>query len=85
MFSQIIKDNQEKIKNIDFKKRDYVFYDELLDLNKIISFIWARRVWKTYLMFQFILDLIVKWYYSLHQVVFIDFSIYKGEIINTED
>jgi hypothetical protein len=39
MFSQIIKDNQEKIKNLNLKKRDYVFYDEILDLNKIISFI----------------------------------------------
>jgi hypothetical protein len=38
MFSQIIKDNQEKIKNLNLKKRDYVFYDEILDLNKIISF-----------------------------------------------
>ncbi len=85
MFSQIIKDNQEKIKNLNLKKRDYVFYDEILDLNKIISFIWARRVWKTYLMFQFVLDLIDKWLYNLEQVVFIDFSIYKGEIINPED
>lgn len=85
MFSQIIKDNQEKIQNINFKKRDYVFYDEILDLNKIISFIWARRVWKTYLMFQFVLELIDKWLYSLDQVVFIDFSIYKWEIINPED
>jgi hypothetical protein len=39
MFSQIIKDNQEKIKNLNLKKRDYVFYDEILELNKIISFI----------------------------------------------
>lgn len=85
MFSKIIKDNREKIKNLNLKKRDYVFYDELLDLNKIISFIWARRVWKTYLMFQFILDLINKWFYDLEQVVFIDFSIYKWEIIHPED
>jgi hypothetical protein len=39
MYSQIIKDNQEKLKNLKFKKRDYIFYDEILDLNKIISFI----------------------------------------------
>jgi len=85
MFSQIIKDNQEKIKNLNLKKRDYVFYDEILDLNKIISFIWPRRVWKTYLMFQFILELIENLFYTIDQIVFIDFSIYKGEIINPED
>ena len=85
MFSQIIKDNQEKIKNLTLKNRDYVFYNEILDLNKIISFIWPRRVWKTYLMFQFVLGLIEKWVYKLKQVVFIDFSIYKWEIITPED
>jgi len=85
MYSQIIKDNQEKLKNLKLKKRDYIFYDEILNLNKIISFIWTRRVWKTYLMFQFVLELIEKWFYTLEQVVFIDFSIYKWEIINPED
>ena len=85
MYSQIIKDNQLKLKNLKLKKRDYVFYDEILELNKIVSFIWPRRVWKTYLMFQFILELIEKWFYNLEQVVFIDFSIYKWEIINPEE
>ena len=85
MFSQIIKDNQEKIKNINLKKRDYIFYDEILKLNKIISFIWARRVGKTYLMFQFVLELIDNWLYNLEQIVFIDFSIYKWETVNPED
>ena len=85
MYSQIIKDNQEKLKNLNLKKRDYVFYDEILNLNKIISFIWPRRVWKTYLMFQFVLELIEKWFYTLEQVVFIDFSIYKWEKIKPED
>lgn len=85
MYSQIIKDNQEKLKNLKLKKRDYIFYDEILNLNKIISFIWTRRVWKTYLMFQFVLELIEKWFYTLEQVIFIDFSIYKWEIINPED
>ena len=60
MYSQIIKDNQLKLKNLKLKKRDYVFYDEILELNKIVSFIWPRRVWKTYLMFQFVLELIEK-------------------------
>ncbi len=85
MYSQLIKDNQEKIKNINLKPRDYIFFDEILNLNKIISFIWPRRVWKTYLMFQFVLELIKKWLFSIDQIVFIDFSIYKWEIINPED
>jgi len=85
MYSQIIKDNQEKLKNINLKKRDYIFYDEILNLNKIVSFIWPRRVWKTYLMFQFVLELIEKWIYDIEQIVFIDFSIYKWETINPED
>jgi len=85
MFIQLIKDNQEKLKNLNLKKRDYIFYDEILKLNKIVSFIWPRRVWKTYLMFQFVLELIEKWIYDLEQIVFIDFSIYKWETINPED
>jgi len=85
MFTQIIKDNQEKLKNLKIKKRDYVFFDEILSLNKIVSFIWPRRVGKTYLMFQFLLSIIESWFYRLEQVIFIDFSIFKWEIINPED
>jgi len=85
MFTQIIKDNQERLKNLKFKKRDYIFLDELLKLNKIISFVWPRRVWKTYLMFQFVMDLINKGVYDLDQIVFIDFTIYKWETIKAED
>ena len=36
-------------------------------------------------MFQFILELIENLFYTIDQIVFIDFSIYKGEIINPED
>ena len=36
-------------------------------------------------MFQFVLELIEKWFYTLEQVVFIDFSIYKWEKIKPED
>ena len=85
MFSQIIKDNQEKLKNLKLKKRNYSFEEEILELNKIISFIWPRRVWKTYLMFQFIKELIDKNLYSIEQVVFIDFSIFAWDKIDPED
>lgn len=85
MYSQVIKDNREKIKTLNFKKRNFTFYNEILELNKIVSFIWPRRVWKTYLMFQFLLELIEKWIYDIKQVVFIDFSIYAWEEIQAED
>jgi len=85
VYSQLIKDNQEKIKILSLKKRNYIFYDEILKLNKIVSFIWPRRVWKTYLMFQFLKELIEKWIYDIRQIVFIDFSIYSWEEIKAED
>lgn len=85
MFSQIIKDNQERIKNLKIIKRNYYFSNDILKLNKIVSFIWPRRVWKTYLMFQFIKELIEKKIFSINQIVFIDFSIFKNEKINAED
>ncbi len=85
MFADIIKDNQERLKTLHLKKRNYNFNNDILNLNKIISFIWPRRVWKTYLMFQFILELIDKKIYDLEQIVFIDFSIFSQETINPED
>lgn len=84
-FGYIIKDNQERLKILKVKKRNYAFYKEILDLNKIVSFIWPRRVWKTYLMFQFLLEMIEDNTYALEQIVFIDFSVYKGEVIEPED
>ncbi|UFX82762.1 ATP-binding protein [Candidatus Absconditicoccus praedator] len=85
MFSQIIKDNQERLKNLEIKKRNYSFNEEILELDKIVSFIGPRRVGKTYLMFQFIKELIDKGLYSIEQIVFIDFSVFKGDEINPED
>jgi len=38
-FGYIIKDNQERLKILKVKKRNYAFYKEILDLNKIVSFI----------------------------------------------
>ena len=39
MFTDIIKDNQERLKTLNLKKRNYSFDDDILNLNKIISFI----------------------------------------------
>lgn len=74
MNTQLILDGQEKIKNIALIKRDIEFDEEILQLNKIITFIWPRRAGKTYFMFQCIKDLIEKWNIKLEQVVFIDFA-----------
>lgn len=82
MFKQIILDNQVLIREIKTFKRDYIFYDDLLILNKIVSFIWPRRVWKTFLMIDFIKELIDKNKIKLEQVVFIDFSLNTWEVID---
>jgi hypothetical protein len=39
MFQKLIKDNQEKLRYLQLKKRNYTFFDEILKLNKIVSFI----------------------------------------------
>ena len=82
MFKQVILDNQDIIKTIKTIKRDYEFYDDLLKLKKIVSFVWPRRVWKTFLMFDFVKQLIKSNKIELEQLVFVDFSIYSWEIID---
>ena len=74
MYKQVIIDNQEKIKNIFLVKRNIDFNEEILNLNKIISFVWPRRSWKTYFMYQVIKQLIEKWEVEIEQIVFIDFA-----------
>jgi len=85
MFKEIILYNQNLIKNIKTIKRDYLFYDDLLNLNKIVSFVWPRRVWKTFLMIDFIKNLIESKKIELEQVVFIDFSMQTWENIDFKD
>lgn len=84
-FKQIILDNQNLIKNIDTIKRDYTFYIDLLKLNKIVSFVWPRRVWKTFLMIDFVKELIRTNIIYLDQIVFIDFSLYTNEIVDSQE
>lgn len=78
MYKQDILNNQEKIRKLSLIKRDFIFDIELLKLNKIITFVWPRRAWKTFTMYQVLLDLIDKKIIQLDQIVFIDFS----EILN---
>jgi len=61
MFKQIILNNQELIDKIEIIKRDYDFFEDLLLLKKIVSFVWPRRTWKTFLMYDFVKQLIKKW------------------------
>ncbi|MDD2565471.1 MAG: ATP-binding protein [Candidatus Gracilibacteria bacterium] len=84
-FKQIILDNQNLIKNIDTIKRDYTFYIDLLKLNKIVSFVGPRRVGKTFLMIDFVKELIRTNIIYLDQIVFIDFSLYTNEIVDSQE
>jgi predicted AAA+ superfamily ATPase len=74
MYKEIIINNQERIKNINLFKRDFVFDLELLKLNKIVTFVWPRRAWKTYIMYQVLKELVENHIIDLRQIVFIDFS-----------
>lgn len=81
MFKQTILDSQDLIGRIEIIKRDYIFYDDLLTINKIVSFVWPRRVGKTFLMLSFVKKLIASGTIALDQIVFIDFSLYAGEML----
>lgn len=82
MFKEAILKNQNFIKELKIINRDYEFYDDLLTLNKIVSFVWPRRVWKTFLMFSFLKRLIKDNKVELEQIVFLDFSLNSWEIID---
>lgn len=84
MFKQIIIDNQSKIERLQVLERDYVFYDDLLKLNKIVSFVGPRRVGKTFLMFQFTKQLLLRKIIKSNQIVFIDFAQYSNEVIDPQ-
>ncbi|MFA6256013.1 MAG: ATP-binding protein [Candidatus Absconditabacterales bacterium] len=81
MFQEEIIKNQNRIaQEIKVIPRNMVFDQEILKLNKVISFVGPRRAGKTYYMYQVIHQLIDAGLLSIQQVVFIDFS----EFINLE-
>lgn len=84
IFKNLIVDNQDRIKNISLKKRDYEFFEDAFNLNKIITFVWPRRVWKTFLMFQFVKDLLFQKKIKNSQLVFIDFFQFRNEKIDPQ-
>jgi len=81
-YEKLILDWQDFVKNANIIKRDYIFYNDLLELNKIVSFVWTRRVGKTYLMLSFIKQLIEEKKIELEQIVFLDFSLNYWENID---
>lgn len=76
MFKKEILENQKKIKELSLVKRNFNLdeIESVFNLNKIISFIWSRRAWKTFLTFQIAKELIDKKIIELENVVYIDFS-----------
>ncbi len=76
MFKKEILENQKKIKELSLVKRNFNLdeIESVFNLNKIISFIWPRRAWKTFLTFQIAKELIDKKIIELENVVYIDFS-----------
>lgn len=65
---------QDKISEIKVLNRDIKFDIWYIELNKIISFIWPRRAWKTYFMFFVLQKLINQKKIELEQIIFIDFT-----------
>ncbi len=76
---------RQLLKDLKIIQRDYSFSEDILKLRKIVVFVWPRRVWKTYLMFQFLKQLIDKKLVNWDNVIYIDFSIWKNEEINFFD
>lgn len=74
MYKELIKEFQKDFLEKKVKKRDIYFPFEVLDINKIITFVWPRRSGKTYFMFYILQKLISKWKISIENIVFIDFS-----------
>ena len=74
MYKEIIKEFQQDFKEKQVLKRNIDFPYEILDLNKIISFVWPRRAGKTYFMFYILKQLVKDSKIKLEDIVFIDFS-----------
>ena len=76
MFKKEILENQRKIRELNLIKRniDLAEIEDVFKLNKIISFIWSRRAWKTFLTFQVVKEFCDRKIIELENVVYIDFS-----------
>ncbi len=73
-YKELIKDFQSELLSKKIKNRDINFPNEILNLHKIITFVWSRRSWKTYFMFLILQKLIKEKKIKLEQIIFIDFS-----------
>ena len=75
---------QDIISEVKPLKRSIKFNYEYLKLNKIISFVWPRRAWKTYYMFRILKKLIKRDDIDIEQIVFIDFTSFLYEDFDVE-
>ncbi len=85
MYKQLIVDWQEYIQQASFLQRDYLFPKDLLQLDKIISFVWARRVGKTTIMKQVLHDLVASHYISYQHIIRIDANEINSHTFNMND
>ena len=76
MFKKEILENQKKILDLDLIERDFNISEinDVFKLNKIIALIGSRRVWKTFLTFQIVKELIKNHSLNIEELVYIDFS-----------
>ncbi len=77
MYKEIIKDFQADFESKKPKKREIKFPFEILNIQKIITFIWPRRAWKTYFMFYILEKLIEKKEIELENIVFLIFLLFR--------
>jgi len=76
MFKKLILENQQKILNLSLIERNFDIWEilDVLQLNKIIAFLWPRRAWKTFLTFQVVKEFLRKNILQIEQLVYLDFS-----------
>lgn len=85
MIKQLIIDNQNLIRTKALQPRSYHFFDDLLKIKKIVSFIGPRRSGKTFLMLQFVQELVARGLLQREQVVFLDFSLSGYEKLQSNE
>jgi predicted AAA+ superfamily ATPase len=74
MYKKLILEGQRRIQDTVPKKRHRHWNYEILNLNKIITFVGPRRAGKTYFMIYSLRELIERGTVSKNQIVFVDFT-----------
>jgi len=79
---KIIEQWQKKIIKTNIINRKLPNVDDFLKLGKIISVVWARRTWKTYLMLQIINQILKNGQIKFWEIIFLDFSEWNNHKID---